>query len=343
MKKDWSNYGVVALLPFLFVIIVYATEAFTRTSFFVCDQNERNCESIPGHIWKVLRIDSDTRTSSISDLTETNAERKVVALRYSGRMIWFFFEEIFLYVCIGSLGIASVLISQLVPQRRIMWAFGVIALSLSFIVGLFFYSHPQIHMAIFLAIFVKAITPDLPAISDITNRLNSLGNAALFALLIAICATLLPSQDESIDASSAAGLKGLSTRMKYLRIILYTGTILLVTAILLKKSIYEWSLAYIYPQDDAMETARNFVASLLTLDGSFYTLVLAAAYFPAALVLQRRSQVLVGLSLDETEQEVKLKEYGMNFSLKESLPRILAILGPLLTGPVAEFLTGKFF
>ena len=130
--------------------------------------------------------------------------------------------------------------------------------------------------------------------------------------------------------------------MKYLRIILYTGTVLLVTAILLKKSIYQWSLAYT-AQDDAIETARNFVTSLLTLEGGFYTLVLAAAYFPAALVLQRRAELLAGPSLDETEKEIKLKEHGMNFSLQESLPRILAILAPFLTGPVADLLTGNFF
>ena len=335
MKKDWSNYSVVALLPFLFVAIVYATEAFARNSFFVC--NNSNCrESIPANIWKVLKIDPDTDKPSATDLIENDEERKVIALRYSGRMTWYFLGEIFLYVCIGSLAIASVLTSQLVPQSRIISALGVITLSL--IVGLFFYGNPKIHMAIFLTIFGKAITADVPAIAQITNILNSLGNAAVFSLLIAICATLLPSQDDSFPG----GMKQLSTRMKYLRIILYTGTLLLVTAILLKKSIYQWSLAYT-PQDDAIDTARNFVTSLLTLEGGFYTLVLAAAYFPAALVLQRRAQLLVGTSLDETEKEIKLKEHGMNFSLKESLPRILAILGPFLTGPVADLLTGNFF
>jgi len=337
MKKEWSNYGIVALLPFLCVVIVYATEAFARNSFFVCHNS--NCESIPASIWKVLRVDSDGGKSSATDLTGNNEERKVIALRYSGRMTWYFLGEIFLYVCIGCLGIASVLTAQSFPDRRILWAFGVIAFSA--IVGLFFYRHPEIHMAIFQTIFRNAISGDVPAIAQITDLLNSLGNAALFSLLIATCATLRPSQDVSNGTSFPGRMKQLSTRMKTLRIILYAGTLLLITAILLKKAIYQWALAYT-PQDDALEIARNFVASLLTLEGGFYTLVLAAAYLPAALVLQRRAQVLVGLSLDEAEQEVKLKEYGLNFSLKESLPRILAILGPFLTGPVADFLTGKF-
>lgn len=334
MKKDWSSYGVIALLPFLFVVMVYGIEAFARNSFFVC--NGRACDSIPASIWNVLRVDTDGDQPSAADPAENNEARKVIALRYSGRMNWYFIAEIFLYVSIAALGIAAFITSQLSPAPRILSVLAVIAFAS--VVGLFFYNHPEIHMAIFQTIFKEAISVDVPEIAQITNILNSLGNAAVFSLLIAICATLLPFQDESLQG----GMKALSTRMKYLRIILYTGTALLVTAILLKKSIYQWTLAYT-PQDDALETASNFVTSLLTLEGGFYTLVLAAAYFPAALVLQRRAQLMVGPSLDDAEQETKLKEYGFNFSLKETLPRILAILGPFLTGPVADLLTGKFF
>jgi hypothetical protein len=335
-KKDWSNYGIVVLLPVLCVAIVYVTEASTRTSFLVCDRSDIQCESIPENIWKVLRIDSDPGQPSAGGLAGNDEELKVTALRYSGRMAWFILREFYLYVCLACLGIGSVLTSRLVPERRILWAFA--TLTLAAIVGLFFYRNPNVHMTIFLGIFTRAITPDLPAISDLTNRLNSLGNAALFSLLIASCATLLPSGDESFPG----GLKQLSGRMKYLRLILYAGTALLVTTILLKKSIYEWTLAYT-PQDAALETARNFVASLLALDGGFYTLVLAAAYLPPALVLQRRAQLVVGPSLEEQEQEIKLKEYSLNFSLKDSLPRILAILGPFLTGPAADLITSNFF
>ena len=336
MKKDWSNYAIVALLPFLAVAIVYVTEAFTRTSFFVCDRSGIECESIPGNIWKVLKVDSDSGKPPAGELPGNDEERKVIALRYSGRMTWSILREFYLYVCLACLGIGSVLTSRSVPRRGILWGFA--TLLLSGIVGLYFYRHPQVHMTIFMAIFAKAITPDLPAISDLTNRLNSLANAALFALLVASCAALLPSQDES----PPGGLKQLSERMKYLRLILYAGTTLLVTTILLKKSIYQWALAYTV-QDAALETARDFVASLLALDGAFYTLVLAAAYLPAALVLYRRAQSLVGPSLEAGEQETKLQAYGLNFSLKEAIPRILAILGPFLTGPAADLITSNLF
>jgi hypothetical protein len=333
MKKDWSNYGFVAFLPFLAVMIVFLTEASARNSFYICSNG--NCkESIPGNIWRVLK--PDTGRTSTAELGDSDADRKIIALRYSGRMTWYFIGEIFLYVCAGSLAVASIFIFQLSPRARAEWTFGVVALSI--IVGLFYYAHPEIHMAIFQTIFSQAISGDVPAISQFTRILNSLGNAALFSLLMAICVLLLP----PTDAAAPDGLKQLAARMRRLRTILYTGTFLLVTAILLKEAVYQWTLAYI-PQDDALETARNFLASLLTVEGGFYTLVLAAAYFPAALILHRRADLLVDQSVDEDAREAKLKEFGMNFSFKESLPRILAILGPFLTGPVGDFLNLKFF
>jgi len=334
-KKDWSNYGLIVFIPILFVALVYATEAFTRNSFFVCGNG--NCaEPIPANIWNVLRVDTNTDVSSSTDIQEDTEGRKVIALRYNGRMNWFFLGEIFLYACLGSLVIAATLTFQLFSRLKILAAGGVIALSA--IIGLFFHAHPEIHMAVFLILFEKAITDEVPVIAQTTNFLNSLGNAAIFALLLTICASLLPSQDESAPLD----MKQLSTRIKYQRIVLYTGTFLLVTAMLLKKSIYQWSLAYT-SQAEVLEFSKNFLAGFLTLEGGFYTLVLAAAYFPAALVLQRRAQVLIGLSVDEPEMGIKLKEHGINFSLKESLPHILAVLGPFLTGPVGDLLTGSLF
>jgi hypothetical protein len=295
-------------------------------------------EPIPANIWKVLKVDSTVNAPSPTNLEETGdeklvqetQERKIAALKYGGRMTWYLLGEIDLFVCIAALAVASILIFQLFPQRPFLWM--LVAVISSVLVGLALYVNPALHMTIFLAIFEKAITQDMPAIAQITDFLNSLGNAATFALLFAACATLLPSSEETFPE----GMKQLANRMKDLQLILYTGTLLLIVTILVKKSVYQWSLAYTSQEENLAESARNFVSSLLTLDGGFYTMVLAAAYLPAALVLQRRTNLLVNLPVEETEKEKKLKEYGLTFSLTESLPRILAILGPFLVGPVGE-------
>jgi hypothetical protein len=244
--------------------------------------------------------------------------------------------ELMVFASITSLAIGTVIASRILGGNQLLW--GATILALAFLVGWFFFTHPGLHMVIFLHLFDLAITPDLPKIGFIMNLMDSLANAAVFTLLTAICTTLLPLQTDS----GQEGLKQLSIRMRYLHIILYTGTFLLVAGILLKKSIYAWSLGY-FAQGDTIQIAQALLDSLLTMDGIFYTLVLAAAYFPASLVLHRRAQLLIGPTLNEPEQEARLKEYGLNFSLKDSLPRILAVLGPFLTGSAADLLTKNIF
>jgi hypothetical protein len=175
----------------------------------------------------------------------------------------------------------------------------------------------------------------VPEISRITNLLDSLGNAAAFSLLLTSCATLLPSYEPSFPG----GAKQLARRMKYLQGVLYAGTFLLVTTILLKKSIYQWSLAFTSREEGAVRVAEKFISSLLAVEGGFYTLVLVAVYIPAAVILQRRANHLEELPDEGAEREKQLNEYDISFSFTESLPRLLAILGPVLAGPVGELLS----
>jgi hypothetical protein len=342
MKNDWSSYRAVAILPLLAVIILYAVYISARHSYFLCRDGSCN-ESIPDNIWKVLTIDSTANDLPPTDPKELAKEklakeikgREITALRYSGRMTWYFLGMINLFVCIAALAVAFIVILHQSTKLPLLWAF--LVLVLSFLVGLYLYNHAEMHMAIFLALFEKTIT-DVPSVKQTTNLLDSLGNAAAFSLLLASCATLSPSYTTSFPE----GMKELSKRMKYLRTILYAGTLLLILTVLLKKSIYQWSLAYTSQEARAAKTAASFVSNLLTVEGGFYTLVLVAVYLPAAFVLQRRASLLDKLPTEEPEKEKKLQEYGMTFSFKESLPRILAILGPILVGPIGEFLNRGF-
>jgi len=333
-KKDWSNLSAIAFVPILFVIIVYAVEAYTRYSFFGCVSD--NCKPIPANIWKVLNADTKTGALPPEGDLVTDQERQLTALRFSGRINWYFLSDIFLYVCLSSLIVSVVISYKVSPHPHIAWTLGILILSA--VDWLFFHANQQFHMAVFIALFDKAITSDVHNIADSVNFLNSIGNASLLALLLTICMTLLPLPGNS----EAEDLKELSVRTKYFNIALYSGTALLVTGMLIKLSIYQWTLAFIV-QDNSVDIAKNFLNSLLTWEGGFYTLVLAAAYLPSMLILQRRASISMDPSMPEQEKDTKLKDLGVNFSLRESLPHILAILAPFLTGPVGDFLTGKFF
>ena len=340
MNSDWSHSKLVVLLPLLAVVVLYASYLSVRNSFFVCDGNSWCTESIPLNVWKVLKFNAEPApsTTSATDLAlRDNKLREATALKYGGRMTWYFLVMVYSFVCIAALAVAFITIFKLSPQRRVLWT--CVSFVICFLVALILYKKPEIHMKIFLAIFEKSptektIPTDVPAIAGLTNFLDSVGNAAAFAVLLASCATLWPAHERSLPE----GLRQLSQRMKYLRTILYSGTLLLVVTILLKSSIYQWSLAFTSREDAAVKTASAFVSSLLSVEGGFYTLVLVAVYLPAAVILQRRANHLEGLPADEAARKKVLQENGMTFSFSESLPRILAILAPVLTGPIGDLL-----
>ena len=296
MKRDWSNYGLVAIVPLVAFVILFASEVSARGAFFECG-GAACSESIPENIWKVLRFDTASNNPDSPDLIEP----KIMALRYSGRITWYLLGELYLFSCIAALAVAATLTYQLLPHHRLVGMS--IVLMISLIVGIFEYVNPKLHMPVFLVIFERTIKPDLPGITQITDFYNSIGNAAAISLLLTSCVTLLPSDHPSpVDE-----LKQLSKRMKSLRLVLYTGTLTLVLAMLLQKSIYQWALAYTSQEDQALEAARILVTNLISMDGVFYTLALAAVYIPAAFILQRRAQLLVDTLADETEKEKKLK------------------------------------
>jgi hypothetical protein len=123
--------------------------------------------------------------------------------------------------------------------------------------------------------------------------------------------------------------------MKDLQVVLYIGAFLLILSVLRFSVVTQWSLAFISP--DAIEAAKSFYLSLSSVVATFFSLILVAAYLPAAYILLRRAQLLAGeLPLPPNQQEEMLKSKGLTFSLGESLPRVLAIFGPILAGSIGE-------
>jgi hypothetical protein len=201
-----------------------------------------------------------------------------------------------------------------------------------------------------------------------------LGFGVTIALLFASAFTLLPLY-ETKEGSAKYGkqaLEGLASaarytamQMKHLRAILYIGAILLVVISFQQNVILRWALDYLQPppqlEKDPMFALNKFlfqrlevlVSNLITGTGILNTLLLAGIYVPSALVLQRRAVVLSRLATgtekrdhDEmssdhvsTKEETEwMEKHGLRFLLREQLPKIAAILSPLLAGPIGQLL-----
>ncbi|HKQ07487.1 MAG TPA: hypothetical protein VJ464_20350 [Blastocatellia bacterium] len=158
------------------------------------------------------------------------------------------------------------------------------------------------------------------------------------ALALVIPADTNPPVDEVMEE--------LKKRGRMLRILLYLAAAVLVARVFQSNAFVSWALSYLDLQ--GINTAFDgFLRSVITQESIGYTVVLAALYLPAFLVLRERATQYVESTMTTDPQSGKegptdpasfLKENGLTFSIREQLPRIITILSPLLVGPTAALL-----
>lgn len=192
---------------------------------------------------------------------------------------------------------------------------------------------------------------------DLTGALDvvALGNGFAFGVsgvaVLASCAALWP-----VGKPREQAVAEIAGRMSYLRALLYVGMIALVVSILRMTALFHWALAFLPSPDDdrAAQLIARVTSNVTSGEAAAYTLLLAAIYVPAAFVLRRRARALippekvrVKKSQDGKEGKVQsgeewLEEHGLTVagSLQEILPKLAAILAPLLVGSVGELLKG---
>jgi hypothetical protein len=102
-----------------------------------------------------------------------------------------------------------------------------------------------------------------------------------------------------------------------------------------------WGAGFFAPESAAAKTFASLNPSIVTLMGAYYTLILTAIYLPPAILLRYRARLLASAQPPE-EQEDFLEKHGLTLSFTDYLPRILAILGPLMAGPIGDLLGRAF-
>lgn len=345
MLKDKFRRAMIAAIPFVLVTLLVIGYGTSIKTYIRCE-GSNNCLSIPENLGKFLVPDVPKVPEPIPDDADDAVRKKEIkkyesyAARYGGRITWIFFRLAYIISCLVAFAIACyVMYSSFADKccekskkdnRAVFLILS--AISLSSIFGILLYNHRKQYMSVLLPIFEKTIERDLKNIADVMTQVNSFGFAVCLFAVLATCSILYSANDKA----SRTGLKQLSTKMKYLQLILYVGTVMLVVGVLLIRSMYQWSLAFILRDEQAIKVAESFYSNLLAAEGGFFTLILAAVYLPAALILRSRADSLEGLPEENAEKEKQLKDYNLTFSFAESLPRLLAILGPLLAGPVGE-------
>lgn len=359
MTKEWAESRKAAFTPIFMVFMLIIIYGIFQSIFVACPKGGiARCESFDArYIFPLSNPDPVDEIAKGNQQDEAK-NRKQIAARYSGRLVWVFLAAVGTILCF----VAFIYSFILTYRSSAFWREGAYARAiLLFVISLLFglillVRYQESFMPIMGKVFNATIANTgaklgMPTIYEAMGILNALTYAASFSLVCASCAILVPRSpiesklsnlNESNSEASASDeailnsrLDLISEQMKDLRIVLYIGTFLLIAGSLRMSALAQWSVAYI--SSNAVEAAQTLNTSAIAVTGGFNTLILAAVYLPAAYILQRRAQLFIkNSSLEIEEKEKRLKDRELTFNFRESLPRLAAILGPLLAGPIGD-------
>lgn len=272
--------------------------------------------------------------------------QKLTIERHTKRLTWVLFTGMFVLACAGVFFTALYLPDRVQGGRKhpARLLLGLAALYAGY--GLIRWLLDSTYDTVYEEI-VGLLQRDNGYLPRLSSFFDVAGNSAAFALAVATTLLLwhplsfFRDEEKEFDAK----LVELSGRKKYLRIILYAGTILMVIGIIRMRALLGWVQSFVM-QGGLQGSVDEFSKVLVSFQGVLYSLLLVAVYLPARQIITERARSLPFESEDATNRQAKLDAAGFGpvaeNTFKDYLPKAAAILAPLFTGPLMD-LVGKIF
>jgi hypothetical protein len=266
---------------------------------------------------------------SYPDESKLNFNKSIDA---SGSLSYNSVAVLFLAACLTSLAI-GLYVNKRIPTTR-WWCEGEALLVWSFLFGLVFHFiqvPPSLGSCGGVGVWVLLVCRRNLSQGAITLHLwldmAGISMATFFALTTS---RLLRCKSETTYDANQSGSSStlLKKQTSLLCMMLYIGSFVLIVSTLRLRTILNWSLEFLQPYPGAeskelpfiLNGLKSYISNLTTLMGLFYTLILAAIFVPAALILKKRAG----------------DQAGLVTPLSEQLLRLAAMVGPLLAGPIGE-------
>lgn len=276
--------------------------------------------------------------------------QEILAKRYSGRFTWMFFSSATVLFSLAAIGVFLLVVARW-RNRLTAGIMGGIALVIGVVLVV------ADNMPIAGPLFCRTIASGVGGMTNfifVNQVINGIGYTASVAMVLAIFAVLgcetprraaakprkaketadyidefdfARPKDETPPEPKPSRKEVLLEQMGHLKGILYVSTVLLIVGVLRLNAGFTWSLSFM--TQDTVKIAEGFLSNVTTVLGGFFTILLACTYLPSVYILWKRA---------EGEDMAEMEKKGFKFSFAESLPKILAIAAPLLTGPIAELL-----
>jgi len=131
--------------------------------------------------------------------------------------------------------------------------------------------------------------------------------------------------------------------------LLYTGASLLVVTVFRAHAMLDWELGFLRP-DPSLEGAsaamftglEGIVTTIITSQGLFFSLMLAALFVPAYLMLRTSGRETLAQITPADARDKQLELWEAHFNATRLVPKLLAILAPLLSAPISQYLQSVF-
>ncbi|HEX2079338.1 MAG TPA: hypothetical protein VHG08_16550 [Longimicrobium sp.] len=127
----------------------------------------------------------------------------------------------------------------------------------------------------------------------------------------------------------------LQSQSRRLQAVLFAGAAVLVAGVLEIDALYGWAISVADLRWYPREAGRVITASATVPTGTFFSLFLAAAYIPAALILRQQAAALAATAVGAVaaaEQSRWLQDNGLTTSIATQVSSLVALLGPILAG-----------
>jgi hypothetical protein len=310
------------LWPLIAPAVLLVTHVGFYSYFLFCDTNSvKSCSP----------VSSETIVAVIKSLPAPD-----VAI-YVARASWTLANGLYLLACIAALVAACFVMKEVLSNFDTRWPrlriFIIILLAANVALLMSAWaSHDTLSPAQqLLRATVGQAEPEIHI-----NRLNRLFDAiSLTATLsLAFAASAILFQRDS----NPQGKEELRRRQTLLRYVLYFGAALLAIAVLALSARLGWGTSYLPAESPLTTSVNSLVTGIVNSMGAFYALLMAAVYIPAALVLQSRVKQLAAIEAPD-DPNTWLTNNGFSLSVSDYVRRIVALLGPMLAGPLGVLLT----
>jgi hypothetical protein len=143
-------------------------------------------------------------------------------------------------------------------------------------------------------------------------------------------------------SSAPAQLADLRRRCAALRTTLAAGAAVLAAAVIVVRALQSWTLSFVVQADELRPIADSWTMAL----GTYWTLVLVAAYVPAAAVVHYAAISMADQretkAHDRRTRDQWMEDEGLNVSIKGQVGRALMLLAPWLSGGLLTELGKQF-